>query len=247
MDKNRTFTLDKSEYIQENNDAVFHLKNILDGSYSITMDLKLQIPIQLSIRVENENMLTELSDNMYFYIKVRPRLIINGIDKQIFKNKRSKLEKGTILSSTKLWNIYWYSLHWLSFNYPVVPGADDKQQIMNLTSKMMKDGINCLRCKYHFTTWNNKHPIKNYNHSREELIKWYVDLHNDINTRNNKPVFTMNEVKNKYVNFDYSEIKDKYRIDIIQLFYERKLESFPTILYNVSKKILWKEFDIFQT
>ena len=111
---------------------------------------------------------------------------------------------------------------------------------------MQENGLSCPRCLSHFRNWNTKYPIKNFCISREKLIQWYINLHNDVNKRNKKMTLNYTQVERLYKNFNYKELVNKYNINIIFLFKIRQLDKFPDIINNNTKKILWKEFDIFQ-
>ena len=244
MDKNRTFILKEKDYKKEGNNAVHSLNGAFDGSYSIT--LKKIKDIEFSIRVNNEILYNEKSNKIYFKIETKPQIKFSKLDKQHFIKNEYTLKKGVSKSSRKSWNLYWNSLHWLSFNYPEIPNENDKKQIANLTEKMIDNGLACPRCKMHFKLWNKKHPVIESYNSKENLIKWYIDLHNDVNMRNNKGIFTIEQIKDIYKDFDYNELINRYKIDIILLFKKRELVKFPDIINNTTKKILWKENNIFQ-
>ena len=52
-------------------------------------------------------------------------------------------------------------------------------------------------------------------------------------------------VKEIYRQFDNSEL-EKYNLDVLGMFKERRLSELPRYLNNVVNKQLWKEHDIFQ-
>ena len=124
------------------------------------------------------------------------------------------------------------------------PDDNDKRQLLELTNKMIDNGISCNICKKHFEIWNNLYPIEENYNSRDDIMKWYQDLHNDINMKNNKKSLQMEQILDIYKNFDYIELVKIYKIDIISLFVNRELKNFPDILYNNTLPMLYKEHNI---
>ena len=53
---------------------------------------------------------------------------------------------------------------------------------------------------------------ENYN-SRDELITYFINLHNDVNLRNKKPLLNKNQVDLIYLNFNDSNLIE-YKLDI---------------------------------
>lgn len=244
FDKNRTFNLLEENYIKEGNNAIHKMNHILDGSYSIA--LKKMTNIEFGIRVKDEIMYKEKASKIYFKIDTKPKIIISKLDKQEFIKKEYALKKGVSISARRFWNIYWNNLHLLSFNYPENPSDDDKKQITNLNNIMMKNGITCSRCKKHFIEQNKANPIELSFNSRDDLIKWYIDIHNNVNKTNKKKILTIEEVKKIYKDFNYEEFVKKYKIDVIDLFKKRKLDILPRIINTTTRQILWKEYNVFQ-
>lgn len=240
LERNRKFLFEKTKFIKKNNgDAIYLISDIVDGSYSVNLDNSFLTNISIKY---NENIIND-SKKIYFNIK---NSSINKIKSDEFIKKEYQLKLGISKSVRKLWNLYWNSLHHLSFSYPLNPSNEDKEQIINLTNKMQENGLSCPRCLSHFRKWNTKYPIKNFCISRKKLIHWYINLHNDVNKRNKKMTLNYTQVERLYKNFNYKELVDKYNINIIFLFKIRQLDKFPDIINNNTKKILWKEFDIFQ-
>ena len=68
----------------------------------------------------------------------------------------------------------WTFLHTVTYNYPENPSDDDKRNFYNFF--MSLESLD----------------------SRENLVKWLIDLHNDVNRDNGKPVWSYSEVYNKY-------------------------------------------------
>ena len=108
---------------------------------------------------------------------------------------------------------------------------------------MKKDGIKCSYCRAHFNKWCNNNDIKNYINNKNNLIEFFINVHNDVNKRNNKKIFSRDEVNNIYVNFNYDNLL-KYKLDIIKLFLNNNLDAFPDIINSYTRNILLDEFNI---
>ena len=48
--------------------------------------------------------------------------------------------------------------------------------------------IPCEKCKTHYKQNIQKYDLNNSLGSRQDLVKWLIDLHNDINKDNGKPI-----------------------------------------------------------
>ena len=245
MDKNRTFVLQTKDYLKEENNAVHPLKAHLDGEYSLEFKPKLK-QIKFGVRVKDQILFEEKSNKVYFKISNSPELKITKLDKKYFQDKEYKIKTGVGKSARLLWNLYWYNLHYLSYNYPENPSDDDKNEISKLTSKMKKDGLACPRCRGHFIQWVKANPIENSYDSREKLILWYFNLHNDVNSRNKKTLFKREQSDKLYTTFRYDDMIKDYKVDVMKLFKSRQLETLPDLINNQVKRRLWKQHDVFE-
>jgi hypothetical protein len=66
-----------------------------------------------------------------------------------------------------------------------------------------------------------------------------------VNAINKKKMMDNKSVEEIYRQFDNSEL-EKYNLDVLGMFKERRLSELPKYLNNVVNKQLWKEHDIFQ-
>lgn len=246
LNRNRKFIMKYEEVVKEGNNGIFQLPTILTGKYSLALDG--YIDMVYSIRVGDKIEHNDNGKQIYFEINVDEVNKTNKIkkyDNKIFISEKVKINKGIQITSRKHWGMYWNCLHLLSFNYPDKPTDEDKNEIIKLTKIMMDTGIQCRICKSHFIIWNSKRPIQDNCNSREELKQWYIDLHNDVNAINKKKMMDNKSVEEIYRQFDNSEL-EKYNLDVLGMFKERRLSELPKYLNNVVNKQLWKEHDIFQ-
>jgi len=100
----------------------------------------------------------------------------------------------------------WTFLHTVTYNYPENPTEDDKRNFYNFFMNL-QHVLPCEKCKAHYKQNIQKYDLKNSLGSRQELVKWLIDLHNDINKDNGKPVWSYSDVYNKY--------QDMYKSDSV--------------------------------
>ena len=91
----------------------------------------------------------------------------------------------------------WYFLHFVSFHYPLKPSNQDKQNYFNFFNSL-KHVLPCNKCKEHYK--ENSIELKNNLNSKDDLVKWLIDLHNEVNKKNNKKIWSYSDVYNKYQN-----------------------------------------------
>ena len=89
----------------------------------------------------------------------------------------------------------WLFLHSITFNYPKNPSENDKNNY-NTFFNSLKYVIPCPICKEHYAKNLLKLPIRL--NTRDDLIRWLIDIHNSVNKSNNKPVLSYQEVYDKY-------------------------------------------------
>jgi hypothetical protein len=90
----------------------------------------------------------------------------------------------------------WKALHTAGQNKQL----KTRQPLWANLMKNLRTGIPCPDCSAHFNAWMSAHPI------RASLIpnigvdhsKWILDLHNDVNRRTGKPVWTLAQVAAEY-------------------------------------------------
>jgi len=96
----------------------------------------------------------------------------------------------------------WHSLHTMSFNYPVSPTKEQKQQYYAFFTSLQW----VLPCKYCRDNYKNNLKTLPLNSTvlanRHNFSKWLYDMHNLVNKKLNKPItLTFEQVRNRYENF----------------------------------------------
>lgn len=148
-----------------------------------------------------------------------------------FIAQKKLLQKQHRYSEKLFWNIYWYQLHMLTVQYPENPTKEDKDEIIHLLHAMHHGGIPCNMCKQHFILWKQLYPIELYLGSREKVIQYFINLHNDVNKRNGKKLFSRSDFKERFESESGSLFvkrqTERFGLDIVDLFRKRELKLFP--------------------
>ena len=56
----------------------------------------------------------------------------------------------------------------------------------------------CTICKQHYNEYLIRRPVEYHVDTRNELAVWLIDLHNEINSQNNKKILSYREVFDIY-------------------------------------------------
>ena len=103
-------------------------------------------------------------------------------------------------SNTNIWGpSAWKFLHTITFNYPMNPSNYDKDVYKNFF-KNLGLILPCGICSYNYNIHLDKYPIENYLSKKEDLVKWLIIIHNEVNKLHNKPTKTFDEIINYYTN-----------------------------------------------
>jgi len=91
----------------------------------------------------------------------------------------------------------WFTLHNSSVTYPENPTAFIQNTMINLLTSLHLL-IPCQVCKEHFVSYLATVNLKDVTKSRESLFIFFVNIHNYVNNRYNKPQMTIKEAKQLY-------------------------------------------------
>jgi len=89
----------------------------------------------------------------------------------------------------------WFTLHTVSFNYPLYPTNEDKQNYRNFINSL-KYIIPCSICRKNFK--RNLKQIPPQLNSRQEFVYWLIDIHNEVNSLTGKKIMDRNKVIKLY-------------------------------------------------
>jgi hypothetical protein len=102
----------------------------------------------------------------------------------------------------------WIFLHTLTFNYPSNPTWTEKK-IMNDYLTQLQYVLPCIHCRSHYKDYLLNEPPKL--ESRSEFVVWMIQLHNDVNKRNNKPLWSVDKVVEFYKKFYDNTIQLEFK------------------------------------
>ena len=108
----------------------------------------------------------------------------------------------------------WTFLHTITYNYPENPSDNDKKNYHNFFDSL-QHVLPCEKCKGHYKQNIQKYDLNNSLDNREDLVKWLIDLHNEVNKDMGKRVWSYSEVYNKYDNLHNSNLVNKILIFVI--------------------------------
>lgn len=85
--------------------------------------------------------------------------------------------------------IFWNTIHIAALAYPQAPTYGDKKAAKEFY-EALQFMLPCPMCRQHLKEHLIKHPITPFLDRRDDLFKWTVTLHNEVNKSLNKPIFT---------------------------------------------------------
>lgn len=98
----------------------------------------------------------------------------------------------------KFWGPHaWIFLHSVTMNYPKNPTQQDKQKYRDFF-KSMERVLPCEKCAYHYSKHIDEFPIDPALESRDTLVRWLIQIHNEVNISLNKPEYTYEQVIEEY-------------------------------------------------
>lgn len=135
------------------------------------------------------------------------------------------------MTTPDIWGPHgWKFLHYVTLNYPIIPSNDDKKNYKEFFN-LLQFVLPCSVCSKHFKENLKVLPLSDtVMESRENLIKWCIDMHNIVNKSKNKPELSYDQAiplintnimcKEQFVNIDNqnynsSYLKDKDNINIV--------------------------------
>ncbi len=102
--------------------------------------------------------------------------------------------------SPDIWGPFgWKFMHYITFTYPTYPTEEEKDNYKTFFLSMSKV-LPCLKCRMNFKNHLVKYPLDDETlKTKKNLIEWLVNIHNEVNIMNNKPIMTPNEVMIMYL------------------------------------------------
>jgi Erv1 / Alr family len=100
----------------------------------------------------------------------------------------------------KVWGPHlWKYMHCSAANYPERPSERQIQDMITWL-KTLTVTIPCVKCKEHYGKYIHNHNSELHAicSSKDSLFNFIVDIHNQVNKRNNKPIVTYDQAKQLY-------------------------------------------------
>jgi hypothetical protein len=106
----------------------------------------------------------------------------------------------------EIWGKYgWNFIHLVTLDYPKYPTEEDKQNYYNFFYTL-QFVLPCDKCRYNLSHHLKKYPLNdNALSSRNNLVKWGIDLHNIVNYYTGKPMLTYSEALDDINSLTYPE------------------------------------------
>jgi hypothetical protein len=88
---------------------------------------------------------------------------------------------------------FWHTIHFVAIAYSKQPTYSDKKAAKEFYESLQQL-LPCPICREHLKIHLRKYPITPHLDRKEDLFKWTVILHNEVNKSINKPTMTELEV-----------------------------------------------------
>jgi hypothetical protein len=117
-----------------------------------------------------------------------------------------------MIITPEIWGPYgWKFIHMVTLGYPQNPTEEDKLNYFTFFTSI-KNILPCSLCSNHYKLNLDKYPLDdNVLSSREALINWAIDMHNEVNISNNKKVLDYSTARDLILN-NYQEPKIEEKI-----------------------------------
>lgn len=91
----------------------------------------------------------------------------------------------------------WKFMHYVTLGYPLYPTNDDKDHYKKFFT-LIQYVLPCSLCAHHYRDNLLKLPLSDeILSSKDNLIKWCIDMHNIVNESKNKPILSYQDAFNK--------------------------------------------------
>jgi hypothetical protein len=91
----------------------------------------------------------------------------------------------------------WYVLHLITMTYPKEPSEYMKRAYHDFFYNL-KDVLPCEICKAHYSKFIKEYPLTPHLDTRENVVKWLIQIHNFVNLELKKPVLDVAGVLSIY-------------------------------------------------
>ena len=86
----------------------------------------------------------------------------------------------------------WFNLHIMAINYAITPSIDEQEQMYLFLSNLPAI-IPCKKCKTNLSIFlfHNRAKMRQHVASRNALFEFILQMHNNVNSRLNKPQWSL--------------------------------------------------------
>ena len=84
---------------------------------------------------------------------------------------------------------FWHAIHITALSYPADPSYGQKRAAKEFFESL-GHLIPCPKCREHYQQYLQKMPISPHLDRRDDLFRWTVNVHNEVNALLGKPRFT---------------------------------------------------------
>jgi hypothetical protein len=92
---------------------------------------------------------------------------------------------------------FWHTIHIVALGYPKNPTYTDKKCAKEFYESLAYL-LPCSLCREHYQEHLKKNPINTFLDSRTDLIKWTIEIHNQVNKKLGKTEWSLEEVLTYY-------------------------------------------------
>ena len=110
----------------------------------------------------------------------------------------------------------WKFMHYVSLGYPSNPSEEDKKNYKTFYTSLQHI-LPCAKCANNYSHNLIKYPIDNHLSSRDTLVRWVIDIHNQVNNETGKKEYTYEEALSLYTDGDDTKVFGDYLFKIIVL------------------------------
>ena len=105
--------------------------------------------------------------------------------------------KGSSYDPDAFGPAFWFTLHNSAATYPNKPTKVIQQSMKELLTNLPLL-VPCVICKEHFYNFIKYSDLDNVTANRENLFRYFVDVHNYVNRRYKKTEMSLNDAKKIY-------------------------------------------------